>query len=35
LLQQIDDKNLFDINMDDINWETPIFLEPLEGAEEL
>ena len=34
LLQQTDDKNLFDINIDDINWETPIFLEPLEGAKE-
>ena len=35
LLQQTDDKNIFDINIEDINWETPIFLEPLEGAEEL
>ena len=35
LLQQTDDKNIFDINIDEINWETPIFLEPLEGAEEL
>lgn len=34
LLQQTDDKNIFDINIDDINWETPIFIEPLESTEE-
>lgn len=34
LLQQTDDKGIFDINIDAINWETPIFLEPLEGTEE-
>lgn len=34
LLQQTDDKNLFNIKIDDINWEAPIFLEPLEGREE-
>ena len=34
LLQQTDDKKNFDINIDDINWETPIFLEPLESTEE-
>ncbi len=34
LLQQTDDKNFFDINIDNINWEAPIFLEPLEGTEE-
>lgn len=34
LLQQTDDKGIFDTSIDTINWETPIFLEPLEGEEE-
>ncbi len=35
LLQQTDDKGIFDINMNDINWEAPIFLEQLEGTKEI
>ena len=31
LLQQTDDKGIFDVSIDNINWETPIFLEPIEG----
>ncbi len=30
LLQQTDDKNLFDVSLENIDWEKPIFLEPLE-----
>ena len=30
LIQQADDKGIFNVSIDDINWETPIFLESLE-----
>jgi len=33
LLQQADDKGIFDVSIEDINWETPIFLESLEDEE--
>ena len=33
LLQQTDDKGIFDVSRDSINWESPIFLEPLEEEE--
>jgi len=34
LLQQTDDKGVFDISIDAINWETSIFLESLKNTEE-
>ena len=33
LLQQTDDKGIFDIPIDTINWEEPVFLEPLDGED--
>lgn len=33
LLQQLDDKGIFDISIDAINWEVPVFLESLEEEE--
>lgn len=34
LLQQTDDKGIFDVSIDNIHWEVPIFLEPLEEENE-
>lgn len=34
LLQQTDDKGIFDVSIDNMNWEAPVFLEPLEEENE-